>query len=117
MTESKKNKSSIERTSEQIKKPFQFVMPESQSTSRFCNYSVVQNDREAFTLSFFEIPKPILLGTKEENQKNLDAMEAIPAICVGRIVMTPVHFRRFVEALQKNLEKYEESAESNPKTN
>jgi len=89
-----------------IKKPLEFVMPDS-VLNRFANYTVVQHESDAFTLSFFEIQKPPILGSEEERMKAAKALPAVPAVCVARIVVTPSHFKNLLDAMQANFEKHQ----------
>jgi hypothetical protein len=88
------------------KKPLQFIMTEA-ALNRFSNYAVIQHDAESFTLSFFDIQKPFVMGSQEEVTKAMDALEAIPTVCVARVIMTPNTFRLLIAAMQSNLERYE----------
>lgn len=93
---------------QEIKKQIRFEFPET-VVSRFSNFALVQRDEDYFTISFFEIQKPPIMGTKEERKKALEGLEYVPAVCVARIVATPSHFKNLVAAMQKNLGGFKKS--------
>jgi hypothetical protein len=93
---------------QEIKKPIRFISPET-VVSRFSNFALVQRDEDCFTISFFEIQKPPLMGTKEERKEAIEKLEFVPAVCVARIVATPSHFKSLIAAMQKNLEGFEKN--------
>jgi len=90
-----------------VMKPLDLIVPDSVS-NRFANFAVVQHESEFFTLSFFEIQKPVLLATtQEDRKKTAEDLSGVPAVCVARVVVPPSHFRKLVDAMQENLRKYE----------
>ena len=63
--------------------------------------AIVSHTSGLFTLYFYQMqfsPTP----TKEE----LETLEAVPARCVARIVLTPTLMQQFLGAIQTNLERY-----------
>ncbi len=108
MSETHNDQSMNEQSEVEIRKPLQFIFPESVQT-RFANYTLVQHDADSFVLSFFEVQNPPFIGSKAEVKKQVEGLEALPAVCVARIVVTPSHFKRVVGAVQVNLAKYEKS--------
>jgi hypothetical protein len=86
------------------KKPIEYVLTD---TSRFSNHVVVQHDKETFTLSFFEIQKPILMGSPEEISKRIDTIKSIPAVLISRITLLPEHFKKVISAMKDNLDHFE----------
>jgi len=95
----------------EILKPIRFIPPE-ESISRFANFALIQHDEEFFTLSFYEIQKPPLMGTSEQKKAAIEKLEDIPAFRVARIIVTPTHFKQLVKAMQGNWEGYEKERKS-----
>lgn len=79
--------------------------------SHFVTHFVAQNRADHFILSAFEIWPPIIMGTDEERQETLNALESIDAKCVGRWVMSPSTMIELVQLLQNNLDKFLEHME------
>jgi hypothetical protein len=77
--------------------------------SRYANNIVVQHSRHEFTVSFFEAHPPLILGSAEERQAQLDQVETVRAECVARIIVSASQMPEFVEVLQANLDKYRSS--------
>lgn len=69
---------------------------------------VVQHTQDEFVLSFFSVAPPILLGEPEHVRQKQDELNAIPARCVARIVMSPSRMAQLVEVVKGNLAMYEE---------
>lgn len=61
---------------------------ESGKPALFANHMMVQVDEFECHLSFYDIQPPIVQGTAEEKQEQLDRMTSIPARCVARIVVS-----------------------------
>ena len=74
--------------------------------SCYANNILVQHSDYEFTVSFFEMRPPVLLGSPEQNLEKLKGMEAIQAECVARIVVVPERVQDFIVALQTSLDKY-----------
>lgn len=74
-----------------------------------CQYAsnmVVQHTDHEFTISFFNITPPLILGEYEQVKQELGKMENVQADCVGRIIVAASRMPKFVEALQDNLAKH-----------
>ena len=81
--------------------------PESIET-KVSNHFVIQHDQESFTLSFFEIRQPIILGeTEEEKIEQLDAITEVEARCLVRLLLTPSNMYELTKALQENFQDFE----------
>ena len=61
----------------------------------FATNLLVQRSADIFTISFFEIRPPILLGTPEQNQATLSEVKQLVARCVARVVVTPERMKEF----------------------
>ena len=78
----------------------------------FANDLVVQHHSNSFVLSFFEIWNPAILGeTEEEREKALKAIEVVDARCVARLAVSPDVMRKIVDAMDRNLKKFDEKLE------
>ncbi len=75
--------------------------------TRYANNVVIQHSKNEFVISFFEILPPLLLGSPQEVQAQLQQMRTIHAECVARIVMSPESAQNFARALQQNLINYQ----------
>jgi hypothetical protein len=63
--------------------------------------AMVSHSTGLFTLYFFQMQIP-----PTEKVEDLQKLEALPARCVARIVLTPALLQQFLEAIGKNMEKY-----------
>lgn len=68
------------------------------------NHFVTQHTEQEFMLTFFQIAPPILLEPTEEE---IEAIKSVRAIAVARIVLTPQKAHDLLEAMQKNVSKFE----------
>lgn len=101
--------SAIGQEGEAVLRRLEFVVPDSVS-NRFSNFTVVHHESEVFTLSFYEIQTPQLLGSsQEERRKEAEELTSVPALCVARIVVTPTHFKKLLDAMQENYKKYQKT--------
>ena len=85
--------------------PIEWQLPEG-IVSRYANNIVVQQTEHEFILSFFEIQPPLLLGSPEEQAAKLEALGAVRAECVARIIISPSRIQSFIEVLQRNYENF-----------
>jgi hypothetical protein len=93
------------------------IIPEEVKTSRFVNDLVIQHQHEYFTLSFFEIMQPLILGeTEEELAKALDDVEKVEANCIIRLTLPPHILRQFIDTMNASLQTYEATYSSNHET-
>jgi hypothetical protein len=75
--------------------------------SRYSTNLVVQHTEHEFSISFFEVRPPIILGSPEQVQAALQRIESIPAVCVARIIVAAERMPEFVRVLQDNLTQYQ----------
>lgn len=68
--------------------------------------AMVSHSTGLFTLYFFQMQIP-----PTERVEDLQKLEALPARCVARIVLTPALLQQFLEAIGKNMEKYKRLVE------
>ena len=86
--------------------PIEYYVPD-HIQSRYATNLLVQNTEHEFTLSFFELQEPFLMGeTPEEREQQVEQLKHVRAKCVGRIIITADRMPAFIDAMQKNLEKH-----------
>jgi hypothetical protein len=73
-------------------------------TSRYATNLVVQSTEHEFTISFFEIRQPILLGSPEDRKIQLEQMKSVRAECVARIIVGAERMPEFVRVLQERVD-------------
>ena len=73
------------------------------------NNFVVQFNGTEFILSFYQLSSPILTGTKEEQQIQLDGLTELTALLVGRASIDPLQLPALIEALTHNLYRYKDA--------
>ena len=89
-----------------VELPIDWQFPKDLS-SRYATHLIVQHTEHEFVLSFFEILPPTIFGPPEAVSAKLELLSAIPAVCVGRIVVAADRMPAFVAVLQENLERYQ----------
>ena len=87
----------------------EFRTPPSIAT-RVANHVIVQADHSGWFLSFFEAIPPMMLGSKEDVIKQLEAIQSVPAECVARIFLPGNRAQDFVNAIQNVAQQLASSA-------
>lgn len=83
------------------------IFPEGQR-SIFSNHVTVQHTNEGeFTISFFEVVQPLLLGEPDDVAKQFAELDVAPANCLARVVVSAARMQRLIGALITNYEIYE----------
>jgi hypothetical protein len=77
--------------------------------THYATQVVVQHTADEFTLSFFDIRPPLLIGTPAERQRQIRAIRKIRAIPVARLVVPPARMRELVQVMRDNLRMFEEA--------
>jgi len=78
--------------------------------SFFVSDLLIQHEDENFVLSFFEMWPPAIIGeTEEDVRSEIEKIDHIDAKCVSRLIITPNKMKSFIEAINSNFEKYENS--------
>jgi hypothetical protein len=85
-----------------VELPIEWHVPEN-IIRRYASNVVIQHGEHEFTISFFEIKEPLLLGIAKEK---LDELESVRAECVAQIVVHPARMQQFIDVMQKNLDRY-----------
>jgi len=75
---------------------------------KYATHLVVQHSDCEFTISFFEVRPPVILGPEQEVKAQLENTESVSAKCVARIVVAQERMPSFIQALQVNYEKFAE---------
>ncbi len=78
--------------------------------SRYANNMFVNHSASEFIISFYEIRPPLLLGTPEQVQEQVESIESVDAECVVRIIVPPDRLPGIIKALQENYEKFQSNA-------
>lgn len=82
-----------------------YEVPENVPT-RYATHIVAQHGDREFLISFFEVWPPLLLGTPEEIQAQIEQTDHVKAKCVARIVVSADRLTEFIQVLQNNLQKF-----------
>ena len=90
---------------EELRIPIEWEFPDG-LISRYANNFVVQHSETEFVIQFFEILPPILLGTPDRIQTQIEQIKTIRAECVGRIIISTEKMPEFIHVLQENYEKF-----------
>ena|SRR5436309_3178669 len=61
-----------------------------------------------FSLAFFEVWQPEIVGTPEERAKTLNEIKTAEVRCVARIVVTPNKLREILRAINENINSVEQ---------
>lgn len=85
--------------------PLEWHLPED-LPSHYVNNIVVQQTPHEFIISFFETLPPLILGSPEEQQQQLEALTSVRAKCVARIIVNPNRMKDFIQALQRTYNGY-----------
>jgi hypothetical protein len=82
--------------------PIEWQIP-TDLVSHYATHIVVQRTEQEFTISFFEVRQPLLIGPPEQRQAELENIHSVPAICVARIVISPARMPEFAKVMSDNL--------------
>ena len=85
--------------------PIKRIFPEALQ-SYFVSNMVVQHQEENFTLSFFEVWPPALVGTEEDMREQFEDFKYVEAKCIARLVVTPNKMKEFIDVLSENYKNY-----------
>jgi hypothetical protein len=91
--------------SKQLRLEFKF--PDDLQT-RFATTVIIQPQPDYFTISFFEVLYPLIIGqSPEEIKKVVDSLSKAEARCVAKITLTPQLMREFAKLIETNLNNYD----------
>lgn len=85
--------------------PLKFSIPEDVE-GKYATHLQVQHSKDEFIINFFEARPPIITGTEEEKEEQLEKMSAVEANCVARIIVSPRRMQGFIDTLHENFEKF-----------
>jgi len=91
--------------------PIKWHIPDNLIT-RYSNNVVIQSNGAEFILSFFEVIPPILIGSPDDIQVNLEGVDSIPATCVARVVVSIAQVQAIIDTLQNNLNAFQNAQDS-----
>ena len=77
----------------------------------FVNQMVIQHVQNEFILTLAQIQPPILLGSPEERQSQVEKITHVSAQVVARIGLTRARLAELIAALQTNLSTYDSQQE------
>jgi len=97
-----------------IEVPVQWFTPDSIVT-RYATDMLVQQSEHEFTISFFELMKPVVLGTEAEKQKIFKELKFVRKECVARITIAPTRIEDFIKALQSSHNRFSASQKGSNK--
>jgi len=75
--------------------------------SRFATNITVQKIENEFKVSFFELKQDMILN--EEDRKKMIERGTVRADCIASIIITADRMPKFIDAMSKQLEKFEPS--------
>ena len=78
--------------------------------TKYASNLVVQHTEHDFTITFFDIRPPLLLGSADEKIRQLEEIETVKAAPIARIVVAASRMGEFVQVLQDNLKTYNATA-------
>jgi hypothetical protein len=74
--------------------------------TKYASNLVVQHTEHDFTITFFDIRPPLLVGSPDDKASQLDAVQTVKAVPLARIVVAASRMHEFVQVLQDNLKTY-----------
>ena len=72
------------------------------------NHFASQFDDSLFYVSFGLATPPLLGGSPQERQKQLELLDVVPIDTKARVSLTPRAMRQLIDVLQRNLQGFEE---------
>jgi len=80
----------------------------------FAEQVIVSHLGGVFTIYFYQMQVPPLLGQEGSTEFKVRAIEElkqVPAKCVARVVLTPVLMEQFYKTIETNMERFKQKAE------
>jgi len=71
----------------------------------------VGHGRGVFVINFFEDRPPILSGSAEEKQEQLDKVSEVESICIARVTITAERMEEILKVLQGNFDAFRAAQE------
>jgi Protein of unknown function (DUF3467) len=70
---------------------------------------IVQHSDEDFTITFWDVRPPVLIGTREDKLRQVEELREIRPTALVRIILSPRKMREFTQVMQDNLKTFEET--------
>jgi hypothetical protein len=86
--------------------PIDWIVPPDLQAEYATNV-LAQHGEHEFFLLFFQAQPPIILGEKEERQKQVNELRQIPAKCIAKIIISPERVEEVIKLLQSQLDNYQ----------
>ena len=77
--------------------------------THYATHLVVQHTEDDFTVTFWDLRPPVLIGTPEEKRQQVEAIKGVRATTVARIILSPRRMREFAQVMQDNLKTFDET--------
>jgi hypothetical protein len=90
-------------------KHVRLILDDGNRPSVYATNITVQHTPHEFVISFYEAHPPVILGSAEERDAQLQAIDHVYAPCVARITVAASRMESIVKALQENLDRYQRS--------
>lgn len=75
----------------------------------YSTHLVVQHGEEDFTITFWDLRPPVLMGSLEEKQQQVWALKEVRPTALARIVVSPSRMRQFTQVMRDNLKTFDET--------
>ena len=75
----------------------------------YATHFLVQHTKDDFTVTFFDIRPPVVMGAPKDKDRQFAELEQVTAVPQARIVIPPSRMREFVQVAQDNLKTYSET--------
>ncbi len=87
--------------------PIEWHIPDDM-IGRYATNLIVQHTDNEFVIWFFEVDQPIVLGTPEEVERQLQEVTSVRGRCIAKIIVANNRMRRFIEVLEQNWKRFQE---------
>lgn len=77
--------------------------------THYSTHVVVQHGEDDFTITFWDLRPPLLMGSLEEKQQQAQALKEIRPTALARIIVSPHRMRQFTQVMQDNLKTFDET--------
>ena len=77
--------------------------------AHYATHLVVQHTDEDFTITFWDLRPPVLIGTLDEKRKQVETLREVRPTPLARIVVSPRRMREFTQVMRDNLRTFDES--------
>jgi len=94
-----------EKDQDRVAIPVKYVVPD-EIVTQYVTDMVVQHSDQEFLISFWEIQRPVLLGSEEERKAQIQMIKFLENRCIARFAITPERMQKFLDAMKENLDRY-----------